>query len=326
MSTEQADWQRLVELAGLSDDGGGVAVRLRTTSGIWRPTGVRLKEENGQLSLVYELAHEPRPDYYLPIQDWGWAHVEDADGLLDAFIKVRSPDDALQFAQQWGPLFSCSAHEQQVWLQHHLLTREQLYHEGITYGWPRRYQGARPPCMWTPNEPVSVWLNEAARARDVFRAICLVRQEPPQPIPPELWWAIDVNPEEIELLCHVNAERPDSDPHKIENFEQLWTNFHLLDTLHNALHAEVRITEELRLEVDPGLGFIAAVWLLIAQAASRVRALYFCSGCGEPYARPANVRAPKPGQHNFCGMCRQGNKNAASKKLYAARRRRGIPS
>ena len=69
------------------------------------------------------------------------------------------------------------------------------------------------------------------------------------------------------------------------------------------------------------LGFVAAVWLLLAQAASRVRALYFCSNCGEAYARPAHVRAPKRGNNNFCGDCRQGDRNTASKKLYAARRR-----
>jgi hypothetical protein len=105
VKTRESDWQRLADLAQLVDDGGTLAVRLRTTPGIWRPSSVQAVDVDGQPSLTYEKPSE-RPGHRSRIEDWGWTLVQDIDGLLDRFIRITTPDDALKFADNGGRYLS----------------------------------------------------------------------------------------------------------------------------------------------------------------------------------------------------------------------------
>src|SRR4051812_6766732 len=125
MNQQAAEWRRLADQAELTDIDGGLAVRLRTVSGIWKPSGVQLAEVGGETALTFEVPPK-RPNHTTQISDWGWTKVTQTDGMLDAFTRLTSPDSCLSFAREWGPLFACGAAHPGWSRRYHLLTRDDL--------------------------------------------------------------------------------------------------------------------------------------------------------------------------------------------------------
>jgi hypothetical protein len=303
MRRQDADWEWPAQAAAfISEDSGALNVRVRTATGIWRPARCWLEEGGEGPDICYELPPE-LADYPQRVYEWGWDYVGDTDGLLDGFVRLDSPESALRFAQRWGPLWLCGVHGQSL-RPYHSLTREELF----TQADPNDEHA----CYWHPREPVAGWLHYARRMAAVMEALALVRQDPPQPVPRRLWSALDVN---AWFIDHAKGI-PDR-----ARFAEGMVHVAIETAIGAQLAARLRLGWGFRLELDAGFGFLPATWLLLAQLACRVRAIYVCSNCGHVYARAARLRAPKPGQQNFCDDCRQGDKNTASKKLSARRRR-----
>src|ERR1035437_6532573 len=60
-----------------------------------------------------------------------------------------------------------------------------------------------------------------------------------------------------------------------------------------------------RTEVDYGGRLFSALVLQLLLTVVNADSLYFCSGCGHPYARLRDKKRPKVGQRNFCDECVQ---------------------
>ena len=56
-------------------------------------------------------------------------------------------------------------------------------------------------------------------------------------------------------------------------------------------------------EIDYGGRLFSALVLQLLLVVVNADSLYFCSGCGLPYARAQEKRTPRPGQRNFCNEC-----------------------
>jgi len=300
-------WQDDAELAGITDVQGLLAARLPESSGLWRPTAVRL--ETGHLFF------EAPEDYWKRhIADWGWQQVEAPADFLDRFVAIERAEQALDFAQRYGPLFLCSEHfELSGCLWRPSADESPQIHMQVR-GLVRLLRGPHHPpsphgCRWDRMEPVVDWLTLARQVRATLHIASLCRTG--RPLPPTVWrdfdpWGLIGNTPPAERIGLVV----------------------LMSALINSYLTEepggprVEMTEDLRLTVNPGLGALRAVWLLAAQAISRERAIFVCAGCGKLHTRPVDTRVPKTGERSYCPQCRETYRPA--KKLSNAKRRRQL--
>src|SRR5260370_42214777 len=56
-------------------------------------------------------------------------------------------------------------------------------------------------------------------------------------------------------------------------------------------------------EIDFGSRLFAVLALQLLLTVADADGLYNCDGCKLPYARPRQLKRPKPGQSNFCPQC-----------------------
>lgn len=208
--------------------------------------------------------------YYRSDDDYSVAR--DDVGALDAFVRLKRPEDVLRFARRYGPLGLCK------------------------HGLPPMHRGS--------------WYRDVIKDGELVEVIHTGEWEP-RLGGSERGWCPPVSPEPIKkwlvlselALSHVNlaASLKTGTIRELKGFAKLF----LMDRVNEWLgDAGVRLElnwdkHEPVLTLTGGGAFGAlGVQLLTAVTANT---LAVCSGCGKPYLRM--TRRPKAGQRNFCGTC-----------------------
>lgn len=225
----------------------------------------------GQLSIPQHIYLIGDSLYYRDDVDYSREKVDDA-GVLNAFIRIKTPDDILQFAHRYGPLGLCK------------------------HGLPPMHRGSRYRDEFIDGELVGVtdtgeW-NPAVGASE--RGWCPSCS--PEPI--NKW--LEYSRLALSYLNGVAVLKNDKKPY-LRGIRQLF----LQDGVNEWLgDADVRLElnwsgGEPILTLTGGGVFGALGVQLLTAVTSYTR--FVCSGCGIPYLRQG--RKPKPGQRNFCDKC-----------------------
>lgn len=206
-----------------------------------------------------------------PVNEWpGWHPVEfDAQRALASFLQVTDAASVRSFATRYGPLWACTEHDFPC----------------LWRGIPLGVFGST--CNWVNAEPVDWWLRVAGMMRGVIAAAH--RYKEGESLRPEDWRAMGYLPpdapygrgEGLLISSAVNGE--------LQRY---------------GVHIGLR-WDLATLEVNPGLGFVPALWQQLASALAGGRPIALCSACAAPYFR--SQRAPKTGQRNYCPTCRAGS-------------------
>jgi len=231
-------------------------------------------------------------------------HDSSADGLLEAFIRIRVPDDALRFSMRFGVLWLCRQH-------------------GLPTGrlnWTERFLGMSAPhdrdCALRGypqcREPLSRWLAFAAQARAI-----------------------------VELAGHLHGGGPVKLEERVAAWRVLYEG-HVgdgakLDKLSRRLAAESRRRDAVTMlgayvnywlelggarpaviwpawsfvgEADKGpslelraarAGVFGVMAIQLATAVTKAQDIYICAGCRQSYLRVE--RASRSGR-NYCPACK----------------------
>jgi hypothetical protein len=332
--------------AAMTDPEGRLRVRMPEQPTILRPPRVWPGEESAKPVLRFEV---PISYYSLPTSQWGWQPVRDATGLLDQFRKLSSDPEGIRgFAEAWGPLWiidpadnfrsrgEIGSEDPEV--------LQQLSEAGYDSqsASSRRQSGRKPYFLslfpgigelanWPAYEKVDLWRMCALEAQTALTIIAALQKYPPEAVPTRyarvLLSCFDIRGESIDSFAWYWREAiyPNSklqgegmiEPEIIQPLLAAAINRHLVQDAGSC--RLVSDWDSLRLSLHPGLGFLRTVWLLIAQAASRDRAVGTCADCGKPFVRPYGVRVPKPNDNHYCSECGQNEKGA--KKLWARKHR-----
>jgi hypothetical protein len=198
----------------------------------------------------------------------------------------------------------------------------------------------REHCYWTPSELVQEFVMEAQRAKAVLQASMKLWDS--QHVPEALWRNI-YNEESPKMAARREESRRrskfygPSTERNIKEYHVHWNSspkqgirfgWSLLIDLVNhytvkpgglASYLVYDGTEQgPQLRIASQLGFLPAVWSMIAQLISRVPQLYCCDGCGKLYQRTG--RKPKEGQKNYCPDCGMEGGYKASKRQSKAQK------
>ncbi len=239
--------------------------------------------------LVYDVTEDP--------------HDSSADGLLEAFMRIRVPDDALRFSMRFGVLWLCRQHGLPTGLN---WTGPVL---GMSAAHDRRCAlRGYPQCR----EPLSRWLAFAAQARSI-----------------------------VELAGHLHGGGPVKLEERVAAWRVLYEGLvrdgAILDKLSRGLAAESRrrnavmfLGEYLNYWLELGGARPAVIWptgrfvgdadkgpslelraapagvfgvmaIQLATAVTRSEAIYVCAGCRQSYLR--TERASRSGR-NYCLACK----------------------
>jgi len=229
------------------------------------------------------------------------------DRTLQMFSRLgnASPEEIVAFARQNGILGAT-----QIKPQFKLWNEDRVC----------RYGGAdwafiRPP-YFDGCEPLGLWRNLATQLRAILRINARLKGHTHDPSPkpsPDEWKIIDLRKAgPIDTLID----------------EQYLFQYVINQWLRRGNVRPVLGTEEegysleatdwaIQINYDGLVGALAYRLLLTVVGEDR---LYICSGCGEPYIRA--VRAPRPGQENFCSDCVDIASRRAVER-YRQKKRRG---
>ncbi len=275
------------DLAGLSDTETGVlGIGGLATSGVFPPASVELDGER----IRFE---QETP--------WWERQGSPTKGMLDAFVRIDSPEDVVRFARKWGVLSIC---------EHNLPSSHSVF------PWPAKWS---PPETCTSLrdsigawEPVERWLHFSSRARSVL----------------SLAAAIHLGERGEDALWEEAAEGTFllSSP----NGPAIWHK--QIQTLQGARDAISDIVWEwLRLggtqpamkwdESGPHFVLWASTFgnlaIQLMQTVTRSNGIALCSACGLPYAREG--RRVQTGWRNYCPAC---GRSAALRDAKNAQRER----
>ena len=201
-------------------------------------------------------------------------------GMLDAFVRIKTPEDVLHFARRYGPLALC---------EHGL---------PATHNWTATSMGCY-PSGWERQvcrEPLERWLAYAGQA-DALVAIAAALQRDEKE-PEEAWQAL-LKRYEGDDLALVLAVRQKS---SVEGRRSLlgglvdeWLALAnvRLSVIWDATKAKWELTVR-------GTTFGLLAMQLVFAIAGQHR-LAICDGCGRPYVREGRV--PQSGRRNFCPEC-----------------------
>lgn len=220
-------------------------------------------------------------------------------GMLDAFVRVKTPEDVLRFARRYGYLALC---------EHGL---------PATHNWTGEKAGCY-PLGWHQRvcrEPVERWVHYASEARALVSIAAELQQG--KEGQEESWQALldryrEDDPRlELARNCRATAEGRRSLLSSLVNEWLARANARLSLTW-NA--AKSRWDLMMR-----GTTFtILATQLMFAIGGAHRLAI--CDACGQPYLREG--RAPQSGRLNFCPRCRGTRKaNTLRQRRYRAKKR-----
>ncbi len=290
--------------AQMTNSIGNLETAIQAQTGIWVPNNA----EEVQLQTIgrEELIAFPRGEApSRPIMEWNWHLVTDTRLLLDSFIKVESPKQALRFARTWGPLWLLGENERgegEFW-DGRSLRQIEVFREGkplkkpvITYG----------PTPWIGSEPVEAWLAFARRARATVHVAALVRSDQIQKITEQLW-------KDVGWSTRYYDKRKDT----VRRMLVRVINAHLTNA---SIGSRLRLDDDLNPVFHTGLGFLAAVWWEIAQIAAGVQAFYVCASCLELHYLERGERARTNPKRIFCEKCRTDNRLVAKAGDYRSKR------
>jgi hypothetical protein len=295
-------------LAAMVDPEGNLRLRSDISYNIGKPSRVWLDKEEDRAVLRYEV---PANYMTLPLRAWGWQQVQNTQGLVEQFVRVRTAEQAVTFAENWGPLWA--------------LAWDRSSGSDFLSFYPKvgRLED------WRACEPVAWWEACAAEARAALHIIAALKQDPPQNAALDdiehLWYWADTKRYPHLSLWRDWALESKLLPQRLIEPEK--AQFLLVASIHrHILHdpaaSRLWLTwDSTRLQIEPGSGFIRAVWQMIAQLASRSRAVYQCADCGEACVLPQGARKRPSGRRNYCAACAENRRG--TKKL-VAREHRGL--
>ncbi|MFH0802635.1 MAG: hypothetical protein V2A78_09680 [bacterium] len=260
--------------------------------------------------------------------------------LLSPFLKLEnaSPQRIRDFASKWGPLWHCYNH---TWC---IFTPE--YFEEISrVHWFRR-QGPDGYLI----EPVFLWRFWAQKIKAVLDVAELLRKSDKE----AAFLSLRKQEKDIMNLWGLVLGFLRSEGDKLEwqsdrkgsverllNYslsdQRAYLAYHVNEYLGNAGRFGPGLSlnwsgrnDKPTLNLEPGFGFLRAVWMQVAQRISRqlIPRDVYCANCGEPDIDPDSLIAPRRTSRTryfFCKRCKSGSKksskNRPSMKLYRQTRR-----
>lgn len=194
----------------------------------------------------------------------------DAVKALIGLLSIQSEGDVIKFAQQYGPLWSCSTHN------------------GLgcyfnPYPDPNIHSLGPDRCTWDNSEPVAAW----RALRDTIRTILAARVRLQEGESVTIGEACGT--EQKQLKFEVSAAE---------------ANYWLTKTISRQLMQFAFtpvLTDEYEFVLHSGLGVVPLLWLQVASACAGTTPLAICSVCAMPYIR--QQRASRREQHNYCPRC-----------------------
>ncbi len=213
---------------------------------------------------------------------------QSAEGLLDAFVRLQSPEGVLAFVQTWGAVWFCPTHKLPL---SHGLTKWSVYE------WSSGVTGLAGECFpdKAPSfrDPVELYLSFAARARAILRLAVQLHE------------ANETHREDWRLA--LGAFLPEEYWHDEADLEAFI--FSGKQSLADVVTEWMRVggvSPYLQwLTDEPAFTFVGGnfgvIGLQLMQAITRSYGIVICSSCGIPYMRKG--RRPQAGRRNYCPDC-----------------------
>lgn len=229
-----------------------------------------------------------------------WMGVSDCEfrevsarGALDTFLRIRNADDVKHFSVRFGVLGLCPQHG--------------LPQDHRTAPWPRWLSpiddDTDKPCGAIGRDSVTAWLDWVRRADALIRmAAELHKGHVPNH---DLWLAASrVNLPRQQHIAQYRRLVGDL----VNGWLSLGDVIPVVDWGCDP-EPEFRLASGL---ATPGRGTFGALAVQLMTTVTRSQTIAFCDGCKTPYFR--TVRAPKPGQRNYCGTCHSEGRPARDRK------------
>lgn len=275
-----------------------------------------LEEETGLLATGSIEASRSNQPVDVQVVD-GWLRYKlgennrgplDGKGLLDAFIRIRSDGDVVQYVKRWGAFGICQTHALPAEHDGEGLRLSRLtgfepkeLPDGLEYdslAWSRRGR-CRPG--WNPHpqdeifsEPLERYHYFSRQARTIaILASALHNHDPGRS---EDWERLGgLNPVDMDQRLGSSIDEYGG-----------WRRVVLMESINEWLHIGDVRPSVVWFEHEPSFRFFEStpfgtlgVQLLLA--ATRRQGLAVCSECATPYFR--KKRAPKKGFRNYCDEC-----------------------
>lgn len=250
---------------------------------VWAPKQVGLVSYDGVEGLEF---HVPSEAVGRDIEEWGWEKISEPKRMVELFLRIRTPKQALSFARRFGPIYVCSAHSNN---ELRVLCR---------------YTGKTSlimdtPCEWRPWERVDMWLACAKQADAALRLVLNLREG--RPVTNNRQLLSDL------LLTHESGRW-----HQ-EAISTLMKNPRLVEQhLRNFLNGgfplpiwevQVVVDSHRRAQLDLGIGFLPAVWQVIKQVHAGAGRWALCDACGRLFDEDEKGRVANKDQKSYCLSC-----------------------
>lgn len=249
---------------------------------------------------------------------WELASPKNPGDLLPDFVRLadgESADVIARFANQWGPLWICHTH----WIP------RKKFCLWTPYQWPAVRKNYRTDCLWLHKEPVSIWQEEAARARAALTIFGNLSKDRISPLGD--WNALGsrfLPAGFITELREQNAAANEAEWHGPIYHTPAGLQYACSMAVNKALaffggptialnwtepdqqHGWKNAHRQPMLAIDPGFGFLGLVWLQIAEFVTDAERFCVCSSCDKVY--PRFKRKPRENWHNYCPECAKTGK------------------
>lgn len=344
------EWRQKGQLAGFVTPQELLASRLRLARGVWSPSEVELLSAPSGEELRFQV---PLNYANMEIRDWGWTEVKNTTELVEEFLQVETPGQALRFAKRYGPIYVCGKHTIMDFTRPSELPAIERGSEmsaddpdvfwpgsplapySVMCRWTGKASAVRDGCHWEPREPVKLWLACARQAAAALRLVAQMQANQPLHREVEAWRDLMLIPADYEDVDDRSAvESAQGDLMRLpDDYEDLDATLkfitdgqhrdfalsYLADWINgfplDSWPIRLFLDENYELRVDTGLGFLPVVWLVIAQTAGGGRSVQVCAGCHRPYIRPMAGRAPKTNHNSYCDSCGRKKNWSAAKRL-----------
>lgn len=225
---------------------------------------------------------------------------EERKGVLTAFLGLglasNAPQAVASFVRTYGPLAHGCEHQQDLATCSRC---QSIYWGSLTYEMRKRI------FYWRIGElvpPASIDVSDALPMRESIS----VYVEPARKL--------------LECISHLAGLRLEPGPPTPRHDETgRWLTGQVVDWLNEWQLAGVDWQWRLewlagkdRMRAWAGIGVREEIRHRVVKAFEHPASWYICTGCGRAYER--DIRLPKPGQGNFCEVCRDGNYMEARKR------------
>ncbi len=177
----------------------------------------------------------------------GWHRVENFNPMrcLQEFILIESPEQAMHFANRYGPLWACAGHK-----------------------WPCRWRGDDfGGHGWANAERLELWLFSACQMSATLEAARRLREG--EHVSREGWEAMGWGPPGEPLALAEEGSRVAT----------------VVAFMLESLHCHFGLTRQLEPELHAGLGFLGSLWQQTVAVIGGGHSIAICSDCGRLYIR-----------------------------------------